>query len=207
MLLRPGEKFPAIRAHDGHANTGHDIPAHPPRRRRKGVFTVSAEIPEKYNIPLNRDGSRPKASLDVTAPTYGTARAVLSKLNEQADEVGFQWLFDVLSEDEKSAVNTLPEDSDLPGFAREAFAREGEEFLTFTTDVESTVTATYQDDTQETEGTETTTITITAPSVAIGMKAFGTLTGSRYLQSLAISFCPETTDDEYGDSREVLVVG
>lgn len=141
----------------------------------------------------------------VTSPTYGTALAVLSKLNEQADEIGYQWLFEAMTEDEKATVNALPEDSDLPDFAREAYRREGEEFLTFTTDVTSTVTATYKDGTQEVEGTEETTITITAPSVSIGMRAFNTLTGAGSLQSLAISFSPEVENDEYGYSNEVLV--
>lgn len=176
-----------------------------PEGDEKAVFTVSATISERHNVPLNPDGSRPAVSLSVTSPTYGTALSVLQGLNGQADEVAFSWLYEVLTDEEAEAFDALPEESDPPSFVREAFARQGEEFLTFSTEVESTVSATYEDGTQELESTETTAITITAPSIAVGMEAFDTLTGSRSLQSLAISFSPEELDGEYGDSNEVLV--
>lgn len=176
-----------------------------PEGDEKAVFTISAKIPEQFNVALNRDGSRPEVSLAVTSTTYGTALAVLQGLNDQADELAFSWLYKVLTDDQIAALNALQEESDLPDFAREAFSRQGEEFLTFSTDVDSTVTETYKDGTQEVESPETTTITITAPSIAIGMKAFDTLTSSRYLQKLAISFSPEESDGDDGDTNEVLV--
>lgn len=163
-------------------------------------FNVSIPLRASVDVPDNADGTRPRVSLKATSDTYANLLTVLSYVHdEEVNENAFAILLENIDE------------KDLEGFAS---MEEAAPFLRAAAEVMVTPFRTFtlaltlsSDDAPSVEAT----LELTAPSMVLAAGALKSLTKPNVLSDLAISFSPETDDDEYdefsGDSRnEVLVV-
>jgi len=150
-------------------------------------FSVSLPIGESaYNVK-NADGSTPSVTLKVEGTSRKFALQVLSSFNETEDMLsiilasllGDEWV-EIAERDPQAVADKLEEIS--------------AEFMTFRFNA-------------ITDTEETATLTLTAPSGIIALRAFHAMTSKRYLQSIANNWMPlaEDDDDEFfynGDDDE-----
>lgn len=180
-----------------------------PEGDTRADFSLSLEVPKSIDIPLNPDGTRPSVTLAVESDTYAIGLAALELLNEDPDDFMLEWLSELLTEKQKAE---LTEATEQPAFLKETVSKIHEQFLVFSTQMTMTVTATASSsdpdvDAAVTESESIVDLTLTAPSISIGMKALiGGLTSPQRRTSVAVSLSPERVDDDGFDSNEVLVI-
>ena len=162
-------------------------------------FTFSANVPDSAGLSLNPDGTKPQVSVKVNADTFMAGLVLLGQLHDDPDELLTTWLGRQLSAAQfRKAVKMIGK-GQRPDFAVEAMKKVHPEFLTFN----SSASFTMQVNGAEVE--QTVDLTITAPSIEIGIQGFVSLTSAARLQNAAIGFCPEI-EDGYGDSNEVMLI-
>lgn len=172
-----------------------------PEGDTKAEFTLSAEVPGSVDVKPNPDGTRPSISVKVSSETYMAALLILTQMHDDPSELYANWITSVLSAEQLEQLENTPEGEGAPQAIKDAVNAVHDDFLT----IGLTATAIFADATGK-EVTQEAHIDITAPSVASGLSAFDYLTSPRLLTNAAISFSPETEDDEdWGDSNEVLV--
>lgn len=165
-------------------------------------FEVSIPLPESVDVPNNPDGTRPKITLKATSDTYGNLLGVLSYLHDE--DISENILALVLANVDEEEFEVFDSAEAAIPFMREAAAAIVTPFRTFT--VEFALEADGED------MHVSAALELTAPSMLTAAQALKTMTKPNVLTELAISFSPETEDDdeydEYsGHSRnEVLVV-
>lgn len=170
----------------------------------KADFTLTVKIPASAGVPLNRDGSTPQVTIRVTADTYMTALIMLGNLHDDYEDLVGTWVAQQLSRAQYRKAIKLADRGEKPAFVQAAADKIHKKFLTFETSITMSTT-----EEGGVEGKHVLGLTITAPSVSIGMKGFVSCTRPRSLQDAAIAFCPELEDEdgEYGSSNEVMVIG
>lgn len=162
-----------------------------PTGDEKAIFTMSAKVPDKVNVPVNPDGTRPRITITATGNTYLEVLGALTTLHEDPEPVLEGLMACLMTEDELDAFATLEAAAPL---IKERFAEVTVPFTTHTLGFEVS------------DGSDI-ELAITAPSATVGTQALHFLTKPHVLMQMAIGFCPETDDDEddYSDN-EVLVI-
>lgn len=165
-------------------------------------FNVSIPVPASFDVPDNPDGTRPQISMKATSDTYGNLLGILSYVHDE--EVAENILALVLANVDEAKLEAFASIEEAAPFIRESAAEVVSPFRTFSLSL--ALEADGEDSPEVTAVLE-----LTAPSMTSAAKALQAMTKPRVLTELAISFSPETDDDEYdeysGDSRnEVLVV-
>ena len=160
------------------------------------VFTVSLTLPGSVDVPNNPDGTRPQVSLKATSDTYGNLLGLLSYIHdEEVPDNVMAILLENVDEEKLEAFDSI--EAAAP-FMRETAAEIVTPFRTFTLSL-----ALEADEVTLVSGV----LELTAPDMVSAAKALKSMTRSHVLSDLAISFSPETDDDdEYADSNEVLVI-
>lgn len=162
------------------------------------TFSISMPVPASVDVPDNPDGTRPKITLKATSDTYSNLLGILSYVHdEDVAENAVLLVVHNVDEKELAPYETI---EDAAPFIREAVAEIVSPFRTFTLEL-----GLQAGDDEETFASGV--LELTAPSMISAAQALKAMTKPRVLTELAISFCPETDDeDDYADSNEVLVV-
>lgn len=164
-------------------------------------FNVTIDIPASVDVPNNPDGTRARITLDATSDTYANLLGLLSYVHdEEVHDNVMALLLENIDEEKLEAFDSIEE---AAPFMREAAAEIVTPFRTFTlslalkSEVDGEVIS-------EVSGE----LKLTAPSMISAAQALKSMTRPHVLTDIAISFCPETDDDddEFASGNEVLVV-
>lgn len=161
------------------------------------VFEVSIEVPESMDLPNNPDGTRPQVTLKATSDTYGNLLGLLGYVH--GVDVGQNIVMLVIENADERKMAEYETVLAAAPYLREAAAEVVTPFRTFTQTLEL----------QTSDGEDsmvTATLEITAPSITHAGLALKSMTRPHVLNELAISFSPETQDDEDFADNHVLVV-
>lgn len=169
-----------------------------PEGDEKANFTLTSLIPE-HLVPLNPDGSRQKVSVKVLADTYLAGLTLLDALREDPERILSAWLQEVLPPKELKKAAKLMKRGVRSETAQAAVEEIHEKYLAFETGASFELTVSGKATKQAAE------LTITAPSVIIGVQGFVSATKPSSLQNAAIAFCP-TVEDEYDEDSENTVL-
>lgn len=164
-------------------------------------FTVSVDLPTSVDVPNNPDGTRPKITLDATSDTYANLLGLLSYVHdEDVHDNVVALILENTDEEKLEAFGSLEE---AAPFMRESAREIVTPFRTFTLSLALQTEADGQV-VSEIDGQ----LKLTAPSIVTAAMALKSMTKPHVLTQLAISFSPETDDDddEYAGRNEVLVV-
>lgn len=162
------------------------------------TFNVSLSLPTSVDVPNNPDGTRPQVSLKATSDTYGNLLGVLSYVHDmEISELIMGILLDNVAEEKLEAFDSA--EAAAP-FMREAATEIVTPFRTLSLGLAL-----------EADGVDlpvSADLELTAPSMVSAAQALKSMTRPFILSDLAISFSPETDDDEDGYSGEnhVLVM-
>lgn len=164
------------------------------------TFNISLSLPASVDVPNNPDGTRPQVSLKATSDTYGNLLGVLSYVHDMdINELVMAILLENVDEEKLEAFDSA--EAAAP-FMREAAAEIVTPFRTFTLGL-----ALEADGVDLLVGAD---LELTAPGMVSAAQALKSMTRPFVLSDLAISFSPETDDDEDdysgGSRNEVLVV-
>lgn len=161
-------------------------------------FTVSIPVPASIDVPNNADGTRPQVTLNATSDTYGNLLGILGYAHDV--DVAENVLVLAVENADESKMGLYETIEEAAPFIREFAAEIITPFRTFTLTLELQA---GDDEDSLVRGV----LAITAPSVISAAQALKVMTKPHVLTQLAISFSPETDDDDdYADSNEVLVV-
>lgn len=163
-------------------------------------FSVTVDLPRSVDVPNNPDGTRPKVTLDASSDTYGNLLGLLSYVHDE--DIHDNIMAILIENVDEAKLEEFGSIQEAAPFMRAAAAEIVAPFRTFTlslslqTEVEGEVVS-------EVSGE----LKLTAPSMISAAQALKSMTRPHVLTDIAISFCPETDDDdEYAGSNEVLVV-
>lgn len=130
----------------------------------KPTLSLHQDLPDYMGVPRRPDGSLSRVSVTVDAEDIQSAIMALGHLRDNITTYGKDWIRLVLSDEEKSDLAFT--EGPVPDYAMEAVQRIHDEFLELKADVDfnlllpAGVTACR------------TKVTITAPSIMIGMQVF-----------------------------------
>lgn len=160
------------------------------------VFTVSLDLPSSVDVPNNPDGTRPQITLNATSDTYGNLLGLLSYVHdEDLNDNVMALLLENVDEEKLAEFGSVEE---AAPFMRAAVSEIVTPFRTFTMSL-----GLEADDVEVVSGV----LKLTAPDMVSAVKALKSMTRPHVLTDIAISFCPETDDDDdYANGNEVLVV-
>jgi len=163
------------------------------------TFTMSIPVPDSVPLPSNADGTRPRVTLNASSDTYGNLLGILGYVHTV--DVAENIIVLVVENADQNKMELYETIEEAAPFIRESAAEIVTPFRTFTLKLD------LQDGDDE-NSLVSGLLEITAPSVTSAAQALKVMTKPRVLQELAISFSPETEDDEYDEyaSNEVLVV-
>mgnify|MGYP003407467069 FL=1 len=170
-----------------------------PAGDKRAEFSISLGLPASVDVPNNPDGTRPQVSLKASSDTYGNLLGVLSYVHDmEINELVMAILLENVAEEKFEVFDSY--EAAAP-FMREAVAEIVSPFRAFTLSLEL-----------EADGEPlpvSAVLELTAPSMVSATHALKSMTRPFVLSDLAISFSPETDDDdeEYSGGRnDVLVV-
>lgn len=169
-----------------------------PEGDEKAKLTFSGKVPSSIVVPLNPDGTRPSATLQVTGENYMDLIQALNALHEdEAEQFLWELLEQVVTEEEATAVSSPEEAAALLKTSTHEVVVP---FRTFT--VEMTIEAT---DSFGAKTSSDVVFELTAPNLNAGVALAMNVSEPRKLGQLMVSLSP-TTDDDEEDGDEVLVV-
>ncbi|ACL42298.1 hypothetical protein Achl_4347 (plasmid) [Pseudarthrobacter chlorophenolicus A6] len=163
-------------------------------------FSVTIDIPSSMEVPNNPDGTRPRITVDAVSDTYANLLGLLSYVHdEEVHDNVMAILLENIDEEKLEGFGSLEEAAPV---MRHAAAEIVTPFRTFTLSL-SLQTEADDEVVSEVSGQ----LKLTAPNMISAAQALRSMTRPHVLTDIAISFCPETEDDdEYAGSNEVLVV-
>lgn len=159
-------------------------------------FTVSVTVPTSIEVPDNADGSRPSITLKASSDTYAHLLGILSYVHDE--DLAENIMMFVLENADQDKIESFSSLEEAAPYIREAAAEIVHPFRTFTLNLDLTAGD---------ESVAAGVLELTAPSMVSAAQALKAMTKPQVLNELAISFSPETDDDDgYGPSNDVLVV-
>lgn len=168
-----------------------------PAGEEPAVFEVSIDLPASVDVPNNPDGTRPQVTLKATSDTYGNLLGILGYVH--GVEVGQNIVMLVVENADERKMAEYDSVLAAAPYLREAAAEIVTPFRTF---IQTLELQTSNDE----DSMITASLEITAPSITHAGLALKSMTRPHVLNELAISFSPETHDDDDFADNHVLVV-
>ncbi|QOD05971.1 hypothetical protein [Pseudarthrobacter sp. BIM B-2242] len=168
-----------------------------PAGEEPAVFEVSIDLPASVDVPNNPDGTRPQVTLKATSDTYANLLGILGYVH--GVEVGQNIVMLVVENADERKMAKYETVLAAAPYLREAAAEMVTPFRTFTQTLELQTS-------EDENSMVTASLEITAPSITHAGLALKSMTRPHVLNELAISFSPETQDDDDLADNHVLVV-